>query len=215
MLLVSGIAFTCLNFMPFCKKEMVVMEGKKSKLAVSYEKALDREPDDFQTYKSNGHVTTNRRGIDNGSEQRLANRIVSYNRDDIGKDRTKPAITFYQMIFLLAASVWINAVGNGVIAATQTYSSLPYSNTAYTLSVRLSTVANPLVCFLALFLPCTSLTGTTVLTLLGTGGAVYQVYLAAMSPFPPLLGTVMGELLVVSRLEDINVHFQGTIALTT
>ena len=145
----------------------------------------------------NGLTGGNSSETETGSEQ-LAQQNVNCNRDDIGKDMTKTRLTFYQMAFLLAASVWINALSNGLIAATQSYSSLPYSNMAYTLSVRLSTVANPLACFLALFLPSRSIFGTAFLTLLGTGGAAYQIYLAVMSPFPPLLGSVMGEFLVVS-----------------
>lgn len=199
MLLVSGMAFTCLNFGSFCKKEMVVVEGKKSRngsSSVSYEKERDSELENQQSV-CNGLTGGNSSETETGSEQ-LAQQNVNCNRDDIGKDMTKTRLTFYQMAFLLAASVWINALSNGLIAATQSYSSLPYSNMAYTLSVRLSTVANPLACFLALFLPSRSICGTAFLTLLGTGGAAYQIYLAVMSPFPPLLGSVMGEFLVVS-----------------
>ena len=199
MLLVSGMAFTCLNFGSFCKKEMVILEGKKSTSGsspVSYEKARDSELENQQS-ECNGLAGDGFCKTESDSEQ-LAQQSVNCNRDDIGKNMTIPRLTFFQMAFLLAASVWINALSNGIIAATQAYSSLPYSNMAYTLSVRLSTVANPLACFLALFLPSRSIFGTAFLTLLGTGGAAYQIYLAVMSPFPPLLGTAMGEFLVVS-----------------
>lgn len=202
MLVVSGIAFSCLNFLPFCKKEMVVLEGRKSGSglsSVTYEKTPNTEPDDVPpvAIDSNGYDTSSR-GITSDSELL---KVVNHNRDDIGKDLTKPRLMFYQMAFLLTASAWLNALANGLIAGTQSYSSLPYSSTAYTLSVRLSTLANPLACFLALFLPSKSIAGTFVLTLLGTGAATYQIYLAAMSPFPPLLGTVAGEFLVVSTFQ--------------
>ncbi len=183
LLVISCLAFSCLNFSAFARQEMVTIQDDKSSSSsgsVTFERALDEDEQiNFLPGRSN--------------KQRV-------NLDDIGKILNRPALTYYQMGFLLAASVWLNALANGFIAATQSYSSLPYSNMAYNLSVRLSTVANPLACLLALFLPSKSKLGTGVLTLLGSGCAAYQIYLAAMSPEPPLAGTAAGEFLVVSVL---------------
>ncbi len=228
LICISGISFTCLNFMPYCQREMIMMErdfGGKS-ILVAYEKPPEKDAaenvvnpsrEERRTMDSTCETKIRDPNQDVECDSQLREKLVVQNRDDIGRDLSKPGLTFYQMAFLLASSIWINALTNGVIPSTQSYSSLPYSNMAYTLSVRLSTVANPVACFMALFLPSQSLTGTAILTMLGTAGATYQVYLAAMSPLPPLLGTAVGEFLVVSssiqerlalRFETINIQWK-------
>lgn len=54
-------------------------------------------------------------------------------------------------IYLLIA--WVSSLTNGVLPSVQSYSCLPYGNTAYHLSATLSSMANPLACIVAMFLP--------------------------------------------------------------
>ncbi|XP_065547334.1 solute carrier family 52, riboflavin transporter, member 3 isoform X2 [Lathamus discolor] len=54
-------------------------------------------------------------------------------------------------IYLLVA--WVSALTNGVLPSVQSYSCLPYGNTAYHLATTLSAMANPLACIVAMFLP--------------------------------------------------------------
>lgn len=54
-------------------------------------------------------------------------------------------------IYLLVA--WVSALTNGVLPSVQSYSCLPYGNTAYHLATTLSSMANPLACIVAMFLP--------------------------------------------------------------
>ncbi len=56
---------------------------------------------------------------------------------------------------------------------------------------------NPVGNLLSLFLLTRSFRILGVLTLVGTALASYEVYLAALSPEPPLKGTSIGESLVV------------------
>lgn len=53
------------------------------------------------------------------------------------------------LLLLLAAS---NALTNGVLPSVQSFSCLPYGTVAFHLSVVLGNIANPLACFLAMFL---------------------------------------------------------------
>lgn len=47
----------------------------------------------------------------------------------------------------------MSSLTNGVLPSVQSYSCLPYGNTAYHLSATLSSMANPLACIVAMFLP--------------------------------------------------------------
>ncbi|ELU14779.1 hypothetical protein CAPTEDRAFT_210005 [Capitella teleta] len=118
-------------------------------------------------------------------------------RDNDGIDPTKKQLSTSEYAFLLLLIAWANGLTNGVIPSTQSYTCLPYGQLVYTLSVRLSTLANPLACFLALFYSTTSTLVISVLSALGTVLAAVQLYLAAMSPTPPLQGEVGGEVLAV------------------
>ncbi|XP_053688608.1 riboflavin transporter 2 [Sabethes cyaneus] len=87
--------------------------------------------------------------------------------------------------------------GNGIFPSVQSYSCLPYGNVAYHLTVTLSTMANPVACFMALFLPHTSIRAITSISLLAGLFTVYALATAFMSPTPPFVGYVSGEILVI------------------
>lgn len=55
------------------------------------------------------------------------------------------------LLVLLGVS---SALTNGALPAVQSYSCLPYGGMAYHLSVVLSNIANPVACFVAMFLLC-------------------------------------------------------------
>jgi riboflavin transporter 2 len=59
-----------------------------------------------------------------------------------------PEVTF---IFVVLA--WVNALTNAVLPSVQSYSCLPYGNQAYHLAATMAAVANPVACFIAMFLP--------------------------------------------------------------
>ncbi|XP_055523970.1 solute carrier family 52, riboflavin transporter, member 3-B [Wyeomyia smithii] len=87
--------------------------------------------------------------------------------------------------------------GNGIFPSVQSYSCLPYGNVAYHLTVTLSTMANPVACFMALFLPHTSIRAIISISLLAAVFTVYALATAFMSPSPPLVGLPSGEVLVI------------------
>ncbi|XP_076968191.1 solute carrier family 52, riboflavin transporter, member 3 [Tamandua tetradactyla] len=100
------------------------------------------------------------------------------------------------VIYLLVA--FVNALTNGVLPSVQTYSCLSYGPVAYHLSATLSAMANPLACFLSMFLPNRSLPFLGVLVVLGSGFGAYNMAMAVMSPCPLLQGHWGGETLIVT-----------------
>lgn len=104
------------------------------------------------------------------------------------------------LIQLLLIQAWICALSNGGLPSIQSYSCLPYGNVAYHLAVTLSSMANPLACLIAYFLPITNILWIVAFAVLGTAVSGYIVALAAMSPAPVLVGSPGGEALMVSIL---------------
>lgn len=103
---------------------------------------------------------------------------------------------YYLLTLLTVACMF----GNGVFPSIQSFSTLPYGNMAYHFTVTLSSIANPVACFLAVFLPHNSIRRITILFAVGTVIGVYGLVTAVLSPTPPLLDNVWGEILVVSKV---------------
>ncbi|XP_042371213.1 solute carrier family 52, riboflavin transporter, member 2-like, partial [Plectropomus leopardus] len=99
-------------------------------------------------------------------------------------------------IYLLALLAVSNALTNGVLPSVQSFSCLPYGTMTFHLSVVLGNIANPLACFLAMFVVLRASSGLGFLSLAGGVFAAYLMALAALSPCPPLLGNPTGTALV-------------------
>ncbi|KAM6899527.1 solute carrier family 52, riboflavin transporter, member 2 [Xenentodon cancila] len=100
-------------------------------------------------------------------------------------------------IYLLVLLAISNALTNGVLPSVQTFTCLPYSTMTFHLSVVFGNIANPLACFLAMFVILRSSAGLGFLSVAGGVFAAYLLALAARSPCPPLQGTHVGVALVV------------------
>ena len=202
MLLVSAICFTCLNFTNYCKQEMIIKMDEVIVDDFAFEnKAYTMEDSALKNGKSQPNYSSNENSQDNSTSKfDIATRKprASINLDSVGIDKDSLSLNKFQFFYLFLTSVLVNGLGNGVIPSTGSYSALPYSNRAYNLSTRLGMAANPIACFTALLLPCKSLIGLGVIVLTSFAAAVYQLYLAAMSPYPPLQGEAAGEFLAVS-----------------
>ncbi|XP_019729669.1 solute carrier family 52, riboflavin transporter, member 2 isoform X1 [Hippocampus comes] len=111
-----------------------------------------------------------------------------------------PAPTFWTLhnVYLLALLAVSNALTNGVLPSVQSFTCLPYGTMTFHLSVVLGNIANPLACFLAMFVILRSSTRLGVLSLAGGAFAAYLMVLASRSPCPPLQGTTTGVVLVVA-----------------
>ena len=90
----------------------------------------------------------------NGEEtHRLYNGGTPVSEEQVQVEEKPPAQTFWTprniyLLFLLAIS---NALTNGVLPSVQSFTCLPYGTMTFHLSVVLGNIANPLACFLAMF----------------------------------------------------------------
>ncbi|XP_060098887.1 riboflavin transporter 2-like [Heteronotia binoei] len=100
-------------------------------------------------------------------------------------------------LYVFGVLAWVNALTNGTMPAIQSYSCLPYGDFAYHLSATLAALANPLACFLGIFLPNRSLVLMGSLTAVGSLLAFYIMAMAVLSPCPPLLHLPSGAILIV------------------
>ncbi|XP_042321203.1 solute carrier family 52, riboflavin transporter, member 3 [Sceloporus undulatus] len=127
-----------------------------------------------------------------------------------GKDDKDPGTAAYsqtKFIFIYLLVAWVNSLTNGVLPSVQSYSCLPYSSMAYHLAATLSSIANPLACTVATFLPSRSLPVLGVLTATGTAFGAYNMGMAALSPCPVLQHSTWGDVLIVISW----VFFTGTL----
>ena len=82
---------------------------------------------------------------------------------------TKNYLTLKDYLYMLSIIAYVNAASNGVLPSVSSYSSLPYGTMAYHLSATLGNMANPLACFIAVFLPMRSYFGLGLFTFFFTG----------------------------------------------
>ncbi|XP_051920726.1 solute carrier family 52, riboflavin transporter, member 3-B [Hippocampus zosterae] len=120
------------------------------------------------------------------------------------EDRRKPRTSFgrgtysnSEMAFIFVVLAWVNALTNAVLPSVQSYSCLPYGNKAYHLAATMAAVANPLACFIAMFMPVRSLIFMCLLTVFGTGFGAYIMTMAALSPCPLLVHSASGTAVIV------------------
>ncbi|XP_032375081.1 riboflavin transporter 2 [Etheostoma spectabile] len=118
--------------------------------------------------------------------------------------RREPRSTFgmgtysnLEVVFIFVVLAWVNALTNAVLPSVQSYSCLPYGNKAYHLAATLAAVANPVACFIAMFVPIRSLTFMGFLTTIGTGFGAYIMAMAALSPCPLLVHSASGTAVIV------------------
>ncbi|KAL2084635.1 hypothetical protein ACEWY4_020153 [Coilia grayii] len=102
-----------------------------------------------------------------------------------------------EVVFIFVVLAWVNALTNAVLPSVQSYSCLPYGNQAYHLAATMAAVANPVACFIAMFVPIRSLTLMALLTVTGTGFGAYIMAMAALSPCPLLVHSASGTALIV------------------
>jgi len=90
-----------------------------------------------------------------------------------------PARSVVPLLVLLGAVCFL---ANGALPSIQSYSCLPYGNTVYHLAATLNAMANPLMAFLAMFLPCKSRRVVGILALIGGLATTFILATALHSP---------------------------------
>ncbi|NXN88765.1 S52A3 protein, partial [Bombycilla garrulus] len=120
----------------------------------------------------------------------------------------KVSYSLAQLTLIYLLVTWVSALTNGVLPSVQSYSCLPYGHTTYHLAATLSSMANPLACVVAMFLPSRSLILMVILTMAGTGFGAYNMAIAVMSPCPLLQQSQWGDVIIVLSW----VLFSGTLS---
>uniref|UniRef100_A0A8C9ENM1 Riboflavin transporter n=1 Tax=Pavo cristatus TaxID=9049 RepID=A0A8C9ENM1_PAVCR len=120
----------------------------------------------------------------------------------------KVSYSVAKLAFIYLLITWVSSLTNGVLPSVQSYSCLPYGNTAYHLSATLSSMANPLACIVAMVLPNRSLALLGTLSLAGTGFGAYNMAIAVMSPCPLLQHSQWGDAIIILSW----VLFTGTLS---
>ncbi|NWU17470.1 S52A3 protein, partial [Cephalopterus ornatus] len=119
----------------------------------------------------------------------------------------KVSYSLTKLTFIYLVITWVSALTNGVLPSVQSYSCLPYGHTTYHLAATLSSMANPLACVVAMFLPSRSLSLMGFLTMAGTGFGAYNMAIAVMSPCPLLQQSQWGDAIIIVSW----VLFTGTL----
>lgn len=109
-------------------------------------------------------------------------------------------LTTGNYVFLLSAECALNCIGNGLFPGLQIFTSLPYGEWTYHLTVNLAAMANPLACYVAMIVPRTSIRNIRILATCLTIIAVYIMFIALSSPHPPLIDSIFGPVLIVSEI---------------
>uniref|UniRef100_U5EMU0 Riboflavin transporter n=1 Tax=Corethrella appendiculata TaxID=1370023 RepID=U5EMU0_9DIPT len=140
--------------------------------------------------------------IKNGNNYKYDNTVqtdVGDLNDNEGKtkDNDVKIISAKNYVVLIVILGIMCMFGNGFFPSIQSYSCLPYGNIAYHLTATLSSIANPIACFMAVFLPHTSIRSIISLSILSMVIACYAIATSVMSPTPPFIGTIGGEILIV------------------
>ena len=181
IMIVCGLSFMLLNYLPYCKKEHVSSEDIASQAKfINGDSAWKYQQfDDKDDNKNDGDNDCN-------CEVSITSATVLFELK-----RSK-------YIYLLVLIFVINALTNGILPAIQSYACIPYGSETYHLAATLSIIANPLACAVAFFLPVLSAKIISSTTSFGLGLSAYILILAAHSPYPLLVGQVSGSVLVVS-----------------
>lgn len=104
-------------------------------------------------------------------------------------------ITFSMLLLL---QMVINAFANGILLSIQSFSCLPYGTEAYYWSVNLNQITSPVIIYFAYFIPLVSFRILNICCLLLSFSLFIELFTALMSPTPPLKGTIIGMVLIVS-----------------
>ncbi|KFW93641.1 Solute carrier family 52, riboflavin transporter, member 3, partial [Phalacrocorax carbo] len=116
----------------------------------------------------------------------------------------KVSYSLAKLTFIYLLIAWVSSLTNGVLPSVQSYSCLPYGNTAYHLAATLSSMANPLACIIAMVLPSRNIRCLCN----GAGGEGTSWPVPVRTPCPPLQHSQWGDATIVLSW----VLFTGTLS---
>lgn len=184
MMLLCGIAFTLLQYLPYCKGEHVsdsIYVVEKQDIHSSSEE----KPEIGKSNSSSLDIVTK-----DDEKTSSADPILPKHRPL----NRKQYVTFF---ILIGVS---NALTNGVVPSISSYATLPYGDTAFHLTATLMNIINPCACVVAFFLPVSSMWVLSWVVFVGTGLSGYILVISAYSPEPPMVGETVGAFVIVSKI---------------
>lgn len=213
LFLVSLAAFCCLNFTRYGRSSMIGHEVV-TKMISDKDPAADAvdktSTTNIDLLDCNGHQMHKFVAHSTEAENEL---IGSRKRDELlGKpdgdalEQTQETATTTAtmqgrvFVWLLIVVGVVNALSNGLLPSTESFTCLPYGYLVYTLAVRLSSVVASLASLSTMFLPRASVRVVSILTMLGLVIAIFHIILASQSPNPVLRGSLLGDIIVVSLI---------------
>lgn len=224
MMTLSTMSFFLLNNLRFCQSERTDSQTRSQSLSMKYFQTVESSRNnrasvrntvftvgedveilmkDPETSKMHSKASTTdentNRHENTGGKCDIAKSMPS---SQLSADMPQSSLSQAVYIYFLFLAAWVCMFANGIFPSIQSYSCLPYGNTAYHLSVTLGSMANPMACFIAFFYPYSSVRTITILTSLSTIITGYIMATALLSPVPPLVSTTGGEFLVVSNLPN-------------
>ncbi len=171
MMVASGLAFFGLNYLPVAKRQQV---------SKNYD-------------GSDQGAQSGEQAIELVSEEERQN--AQDNDDHVVENLFKSSTV---LLFLILALV--SGLSNGVIPAIQSYACIPYSYYIYHLTLTLSNIANPVMCFVFPFIRTKSTVVIAVLSCVYFGMCTYIIIIASQSPDVLLRCEDSGAALIVSKL---------------
>ncbi|XP_071758522.2 riboflavin transporter 2 [Centroberyx gerrardi] len=178
MMVVCLVAFVLLNHHPAVARE------RKSDLYFSGDLAPGKREQDLSLHTKTAEQKPMISPLEGGRRER---------RSSFGTGTYSSA----EVVFIFIVLAWVNALTNAVLPSVQSYSCLPYGNQAYHLAATMAAVANPVACFIAMFVPIRSLIFMGLLTMTGTAFGAYIMAMAALSPCPLLVHSTSGTVVIV------------------
>ena len=222
MIALSAAAFVVLNKWSYCRSEFV--RYKEHHMTVPYEEEDEGKRGRLSSYGSVdeqiGHVNG---GVDNKTSRMDSNRgsahmdyeanssretlQISYSGSTKARFREMwknlvylqnlSRVKFFWLLFLVLI---VNITLTTFLPSVQIYTVLPYGLDYYHLTTSLVQMANPVACFFALFIMAEQVWIISVITALGQVIVAYLIYLAALSPEPPMHNRSGGGEIAVSRV---------------
>ena len=182
MMIISLTAFLMLHYLPSLRSERVSCTAGASRSSSANFSNVMRA-DSEENASSVIDESDQENSLEAGGE-------IITDSDEAGAE-TKTSV--YPLLLLQCL---VCCLSNGALPSIQSYSCAPYGNTIYHLAVTLSAMANPLMAFLAFFLPCSRRSVVFSLTVTGCLLSSYILATALSSP-DMILGQTGGGALVV------------------
>ena len=223
MMLLCGLAFLAINVLPMVRKHMVTM-GPYSKLDVksssdgssvsqhSVEDNLDEREDKVEEVDNGQEQSGEEESLGNGAPQSpLLN--PDKHSDTLNISERNPTLqierTHHASVKSVLAIIWsnltillclalLNFLANGALTSISPFIFQPYGNTVFHLAVNLGLLANPLASFFFAVVPHKTRYVTAILTATACLLGVYELVVALLSPYPPLMGPGGGLIIIVS-----------------